>query len=247
MYSNRPALSNTFRKKIKFYAATAVGSIFRCGKQHKTGPFPEPLVPPGRNRRMVRASRQHTGKDHAEEKSAKCGRGIASCPLQATSKKGSRNVADKEQSAPSRYLSLVRARRPISAIKKRAPASLEPVCSFMVGMARFERAASASRTLRSSQTEPHPVAREDITPKGYRMQAFFSKKFLFTHFLPSSFLPSIHGQAGKRFVHIRQLGFDFMKKGAKTHIPVRLPGKNFFEVALCRTQVPRTILATARS
>ncbi|EEB34146.1 hypothetical protein DESPIG_00831 [Desulfovibrio piger ATCC 29098] len=48
-------------------------------------------------------------------------------------------------------------------------------------------------------------------------------------------------------MHIRQLGFDFMKKGAKTHIPVRLPGKNFFEVALCRTQVPRTILATARS
>lgn len=48
---------------------------------------------------------------------------------------------------------------------------------FMVGMARFERAASASRTLRSSQTEPHPVAREDITPKVCRMQAFFSKKF----------------------------------------------------------------------
>lgn len=48
---------------------------------------------------------------------------------------------------------------------------------FMVGMARFERAASASRTLRSSQTEPHPVAREDITPKACRMQAFFSKKF----------------------------------------------------------------------
>lgn len=62
-------------------------------------------------------------------------------------------------------------------IKKRAPASLEPVCFFMVGMARFERAASASRTLRSSQTEPHPVAREDITPKACRMQAFFSKKF----------------------------------------------------------------------
>ncbi len=48
---------------------------------------------------------------------------------------------------------------------------------FMVGMARFERAASASRTLRSSQTEPHPVAREDITPKACRMQAFFQKNF----------------------------------------------------------------------
>mgnify|MGYP004467312149 CR=1 FL=1 len=62
-------------------------------------------------------------------------------------------------------------------IKKRAPASLEPVCFFMVGMARFERAASASRTLRSSQTEPHPVARENITPKACRMQAFFQKNF----------------------------------------------------------------------
>ena len=61
--------------------------------------------------------------------------------------------------------------------KKRAPASLEPVCFFMVGMARFERAASASRTLRSSQTEPHPVARGDITPKPPSMQAFFAKKF----------------------------------------------------------------------
>ena len=48
---------------------------------------------------------------------------------------------------------------------------------FMVGMARFERAASASRTLRSSQTEPHPVAREDTTPKACRMQAFFQKNF----------------------------------------------------------------------
>ena len=47
-------------------------------------------------------------------------------------------------------------------IKKRAPASLEPVCFFMVGMARFERAASASRTLRSSQTEPHPDDEDGI-------------------------------------------------------------------------------------
>ena len=74
-------------------------------------------------------------------------------------------------------------------IKKRAPASLEPVCFFMVGMARFERAASASRTLRSSQTEPHPVAREDITPKACRMQAFFSKKFFSAHVRWYPFLP----------------------------------------------------------
>ena len=74
-------------------------------------------------------------------------------------------------------------------IKNRAPASLEPVCFFMVGMARFERAASASRTLRSSQTEPHPVAREDITPKACRMQAFFSKKFFSAHVRWYPFLP----------------------------------------------------------
>ena len=113
-------------------------------------------------------------------------------------------------------------------IKKRAPASLEPVCFFMVGMARFERAASASRTLRSSQTEPHPVAREDITPKACRMQAFFSKKI----FLRSCQVVSVParrspGHGGTCFAHIGQLGFDFMKKGAKMHIPVRLPGKNF--------------------
>lgn len=60
---------------------------------------------------------------------------------------------------------------------------------FMVGMARFERAASASRTLRSSQTEPHPVAREDITPKACRMQAFFSKKFFSAHVRWYPFLP----------------------------------------------------------
>lgn len=33
---------------------------------------------------------------------------------------------------------------------------------FLVGMARFERAASASRTLRSSQAEPHPVEKGNI-------------------------------------------------------------------------------------
>lgn len=54
---------------------------------------------------------------------------------------------------------------------------------FMVGMARFERAASASRTLRSSQTEPHPVARGDITPNACRMQAF-SQKIFFAQFRP---------------------------------------------------------------
>ena len=139
MYSNRPALSNTFRKKINFYAAAIVGPRFRCGRGSRTGPFPCAICRPSGNSTVETA--------------------------------GSRKRAQ------------------ISAIKKRAPASLEPVCFFMVGMARFERAASASRTLRSSQTEPHPVAREDITPKGYRMQAFFSKKFLFTHSLPSSLLP----------------------------------------------------------
>ena len=33
----------------------------------------------------------------------------------------------------------------------------------VVGMARFERAASASRTLRSSQAEPHPVEKGNIS------------------------------------------------------------------------------------
>ena len=126
--------------------------------------------------------------------------------------------------------------------KKRAPASLEPVCFFMVGMARFERAASASRTLRSSQTEPHPVARGNITPKPPSMQAFLQKNFS-GHLRPFR----SRGISGKTFGNIGQLGFDFIKKGATTLMPVRLPGKNLFEVALCRTQDPRTISATARN
>ncbi len=55
------------------------------------------------------------------------------------------------------------------------------------------------------------------------------------------------GISGKTFGNIGQLGFDFIKKGATTLMPVRLPGKNLFEVALCRTQDPRTISATARN
>ena len=129
--------------------------------------------------------------------------------------------------------------------KKRAPASLEPVC-FLVGMARFERAASASRTLRSSQTEPHPVARETLH-RGLPYASFFSKKIFSAHVRWYPFLPDESPHGGTCFAHIGQLGFDFMKKGLKRTYRFRLPGKNFFEVALCRTQVPRTILATARS
>lgn len=76
---------------------------------------------------------------------------------------------------------------------------------------------------------------------------FFKKIFLRSCQVVSVPARRSPGHGGTCFAHIGQLGFDFMKKGAKMHIPVRLPGKNFFEVALCRTQVPRTILATARS
>lgn len=92
-----------------------------------------------------------------------------------------------------------------------------------------------------------PLQERTLHRRATACKLFFQKNFSSRIPSPPRPCPSIPGQAGKRFVHIRQLGFDFMKKGAKTHIPVRLPGKNFFEVALCRTQVPRTILATARS
>ncbi len=45
--------------------------------------------------------------------------------------------------------------------------------NFLVGMARFERAASASRTLRSSQAEPHPVKKEIFMLTAYIWQGFF--------------------------------------------------------------------------
>lgn len=64
----------------------------------------------------------------------------------------------------------------LAEIKKGSRSAPQPVI-FMVGMARFERAASASRTLRSSQTEPHPVASGDITPTGTDLQVFFQKNF----------------------------------------------------------------------
>ena len=46
--------------------------------------------------------------------------------------------------------------------KKRAYGGYRKPLILLVGMARFERAASASRTLRSSQAEPHPVEKGNI-------------------------------------------------------------------------------------
>ena len=45
--------------------------------------------------------------------------------------------------------------------------------NFLVGMARFERAASASRTLRSSQAEPHPVKKSTLRRTNIFGKAFF--------------------------------------------------------------------------
>ncbi len=50
---------------------------------------------------------------------------------------------------------------------------------FLVGMARFERAASASRTLRSSQTEPHPVAKKNLAQRGKNCKPFFHLSIFF--------------------------------------------------------------------
>ena len=50
---------------------------------------------------------------------------------------------------------------------------------FLVGMARFERAASASRTLRSSQTEPHPVAKKNLAQSGENGKRFFHLSIFF--------------------------------------------------------------------
>ena len=47
--------------------------------------------------------------------------------------------------------------------QKRAYGGYRKPLILLVGMARFERAASASRTLRSSQAEPHPVERENLS------------------------------------------------------------------------------------
>lgn len=44
---------------------------------------------------------------------------------------------------------------------------------FMVGMRGFEPPASASRTLRSSQAEPHPVVKPESRPNAHPRQDFF--------------------------------------------------------------------------
>ena len=56
----------------------------------------------------------------------------------------------------------VRKDPPCAPIKKGATDVICNPLIFLVGMARFERAASASRTLRSSQAEPHPVEKGNI-------------------------------------------------------------------------------------
>lgn len=55
-------------------------------------------------------------------------------------------------------------------------------CFLMVGMVRFERTASASRTLHSNQTEPHPVARSLV-----KDLSCFDKPFL--HIPAANVLP----------------------------------------------------------
>ena len=57
----------------------------------------------------------------------------------------------------------VRKAPPCARIKKGATDVICNPLILLVGMARFERAASASRTLRSSQAEPHPVEKGNIS------------------------------------------------------------------------------------
>lgn len=140
-----------------------------------------------------------------------------------------------------------RKRAQIPTIKKRAPASLEPVCFLWSGWRDLNARPQRPERCALAKLSHIPLQERTLHRRAIACKLFFQKNFSPRISSPPRSCPSIPGQAGKRFVHIRQLGFDFMKKGAKTHIPVRLPGKNFFEVALCRTQVPRTILATARS
>ena len=56
--------------------------------------------------------------------------------------------------------------------------------TILVGMRGFEPPASASRTLRSSQAEPHPVEEEVFSAGGWEWQAFLwavVKKSAFTY------------------------------------------------------------------
>ena len=185
MYSNRPVLSNTFAQKIIFCAKAAAclpASGMAEGARQSLSPH---SLPPGREQHRRPGQRICPAKN---------GAAIDGSNVPAAPPRGSPRQPEPQTVWAGRQECLfdARPRRPPASQaqaphskedipdlgnKKRAPASLEPVCFFMVGMARFERAASASRTLRSSQTEPHPVARGDITPKPPSMQAFFAKKF----------------------------------------------------------------------
>lgn len=254
MYSNRPALSNTFRKKINFYAAAIIALPAFDETTWQAKALSPHFLPPSGHRLTTQTGclmllqKPESVRENAREWYTNYP-ATWSHGLQQLRKKLDLFGLKTDSLPPITDTDDTRQGTHAACSVKKNGLQLHTGTRlfFMVGMARFERAASASRTLRSSQTEPHPVAREDITPKACRMQAFFQKNFSpLASFVIRSCQRS-PGHSGTCFAHIGQLGFDFMKKGAKTHIPVRLPGKNFFEVALCRTQVPRTILATARS
>lgn len=132
-------------------------------------------------------------------------------------------------------------------IKKRAPASLEPVCFLWSGWRDLNARPQRPERCALAKLSHIPLQERTLHRRPAVCKLFFQKNFSPPCQVVSVPARRSPGHGGTCFAHIGQLGFDFMKKGAKTHIPVRLPGKNFFEVALCRTQVPRTILATARS
>ena len=131
--------------------------------------------------------------------------------------------------------------------KKRAPASLEPVCFLWSGWRDLNARPQRPERCALAKLSHIPLQERTLHRRPAVCKLFFQKNFSPPCQVVSVPARRSPGHGGTCFAHIGQLGFDFMKKGAKTHIPVRLPGKNFFEVALCRTQVPRTILATARS
>lgn len=250
MYSNRPVLSNTFAQKIIFCAKAAAclpASGMAEGARQSLSPH---SLPPGREQH--RRPRQRICL-------AKNGAAIDGSNVPAAPPRGSPRQPEPQTVWAGRQECLfdARPRRPPASQaqaphskedipdlgnKKRAPASLEPVCFLWSGWRDLN--ARPQRPERCALAKLSHIPLQEGTLRRSRLPCkLFLQKNFSGHLRPFR----ARGISGKTFGNIGQLGFDFIKKGATTLMPVRLPGKNLFEVALCRTQDPRTISATARN
>ena len=92
--------------------------------------------------------------------------------------------------------------------------------TILVGMRGFEPPASASRTLRSSQAEPHPVEEEVFSAGGWEWQAFLwavVKKSAFTYCTYGQVYWGLRGSGRAARAHPRAAGILKVTPGNLAH------------------------------